>query len=171
VKSSAFNLAVSLHAVTDEPARRDRAAEPQIPIAELIAACARYPGASNARRITFEYVMLRGINDSEAEARALVKLLAGLPAESEPDPLQPLAGSGLPNEHTRSPQKIRRHRDGRRLRLADPHATWARYSGGMRAVEECPGDSKKRPTPVKLTEACPSTYHLATRRLPVFKLG
>jgi 23S rRNA (adenine2503-C2)-methyltransferase len=51
------------------------------PIAELLAACRAYPGLSNARRITFEYVMLKGVNDSPAEARALVKLLEGIPAK------------------------------------------------------------------------------------------
>ena len=51
------------------------------PIAELLDACRSYPGASNARRITFEYVMLKGVNDSPADARALVRLLAGIPAK------------------------------------------------------------------------------------------
>ena len=51
------------------------------PIGELLDACRNYPGSSNARRITFEYVMLKGINDSPAEARELVRLLKGIPAK------------------------------------------------------------------------------------------
>jgi 23S rRNA (adenine2503-C2)-methyltransferase len=75
------NLAVSLHAVTDELRDELVPLNRKYPLAALMAACRRYPGASNSRRITFEYVMLRGINDSEAEARALVRLIAGLPAK------------------------------------------------------------------------------------------
>jgi 23S rRNA (adenine2503-C2)-methyltransferase len=87
------NLAVSLHAVTD--ALRDELVplNRKYPIAELIAACRRYPGATNARRITFEYVMLKGINDSEAEARELVRLIAGIPAKVNLIPFNPWPGS------------------------------------------------------------------------------
>ncbi|MCC7282166.1 MAG: 23S rRNA (adenine(2503)-C(2))-methyltransferase RlmN [Acetobacteraceae bacterium] len=87
------NLAVSLHAVND--ALRDRLVplNRKYPIAELIAACRRYPGASNARRITFEYVMLKGVNDSEADARALVRLIAGLPAKVNLIPFNPWPGA------------------------------------------------------------------------------
>jgi 23S rRNA (adenine2503-C2)-methyltransferase len=87
------NLAVSLHAVTDELRDELVPLNRKYPIAELIAACRRYPGASNARRITFEYVMLRGINDSEAEARALVRLISGLPAKVNLIPFNPWPGS------------------------------------------------------------------------------
>ncbi len=87
------NLAVSLHAVTDELRDELVPLNRKYPIAELLAACRRYPSASNARRITFEYVMLRGINDSEAEARALVRLLAGLPAKVNLIPFNPWPGS------------------------------------------------------------------------------
>jgi 23S rRNA (adenine2503-C2)-methyltransferase len=89
----AVNLAISLHAVTDElrdvlvPINR------KYPLAELIAACRTYPGASNARRITFEYVMLKGVNDSPAEARALVALLAGIPAKVNLIPFNPWPGA------------------------------------------------------------------------------
>ena len=87
------NLAISLHAVTD--ALRDELVplNRKYPIAELIAACRRYPAASNARRITFEYVMLRGVNDSDAEARALVRLIAGIPAKVNLIPFNPWPGS------------------------------------------------------------------------------
>jgi 23S rRNA (adenine2503-C2)-methyltransferase len=87
------NLAVSLHAVTDELRDELVPLNRKYPIAELMAACRRYPGASNSRRITFEYVMLRDINDSEAEARALVRLISGLPAKVNLIPFNPWPGS------------------------------------------------------------------------------
>jgi 23S rRNA (adenine2503-C2)-methyltransferase len=87
------NLAVSLHAVTD--ALRDELVplNRKYPIAELMAACRRFPSASNTRRITFEYVMLKGVNDSEADALALVRLIAGLPAKVNLIPFNPWPGS------------------------------------------------------------------------------
>jgi 23S rRNA (adenine2503-C2)-methyltransferase len=87
------NLAVSLHAVTDELRDELVPLNRKYPIKELIAACRRYPSASNARRITFEYVMLRGVNDSEAEARALVRLISGLPAKVNLIPFNPWPNS------------------------------------------------------------------------------
>ncbi len=75
------NLAVSLHAVHDELRDRLVPLNRKHPIAELLAACRAYPAGSNARRITFEYVMLRGVNDSPAEARELTRLIAGIPAK------------------------------------------------------------------------------------------
>ncbi len=99
------NLAVSLHAVTDELRNAIVPLNRKYPLAELLAACRRYPGASNARRITFEYVMLRGVNDSEAEARELVRLLRGLPAKVNLIPFNPWPGS--PYETSR-PDQVRR---------------------------------------------------------------
>ncbi|WP_371136810.1 23S rRNA (adenine(2503)-C(2))-methyltransferase RlmN [Falsiroseomonas sp.] len=87
------NLAVSLHAVTNELRDQIVPLNRKYPIEELLAACRRYPGASNARRITFEYVMLRGVNDSPAEARELVRLLKGLPAKVNLIPFNPWPGS------------------------------------------------------------------------------
>jgi 23S rRNA (adenine2503-C2)-methyltransferase len=87
------NLAVSLHAVHDELRDELVPLNRKYPIAELIAACRRYPGSSNARRITFEYVMLKDVNDSEAEARALVRLIAGIPAKVNLIPFNPWPGS------------------------------------------------------------------------------
>jgi len=86
-------LAVSLHAVTDELRDVIVPLNRKYPIAELMAACRRYPSASNARRITFEYVMLDGVNDSEAEARELVRLLKGIPAKVNLIPFNPWPGS------------------------------------------------------------------------------
>jgi 23S rRNA (adenine2503-C2)-methyltransferase len=82
-------LAISLHATND--ALRDELVpiNRKYPIAELMEACRNYPGLSNARRITFEYVMLKGVNDSLAEARALVRLLSGIPAKINLIPFNP----------------------------------------------------------------------------------
>jgi len=87
------NLAVSLHAVRDELRDELVPLNRKYPIAELIAACRRYPGASNARRITFEYVMLKSINDSAEDARELVRLIAGLPAKVNLIPFNPWPGA------------------------------------------------------------------------------
>ncbi len=74
-------LAISLHAVNDELRDELVPINRKFPIKDLLQACRTYPGLSNARRITFEYVMLKGVNDSLADALALVKLLAGIPAK------------------------------------------------------------------------------------------
>jgi 23S rRNA (adenine2503-C2)-methyltransferase len=87
------SLAVSLHAVTDELRSRLVPLNRKYPIAELMAACRTYPGANNARRITFEYVMLKGVNDSPADARALVRLLRGIPAKVNLIPFNPWPGA------------------------------------------------------------------------------
>ncbi len=87
------NLAVSLHAVRDDLRDELVPLNRKYPIKELIAACKRYPGSSNARRITFEYIMLKGVNDSEADARELIRLIAGLPAKVNLIPFNPWPGS------------------------------------------------------------------------------
>ena len=87
------NLAISLHAVTDELRDHLVPLNKKYPLAQLLEACRTYPGSSNARRITFEYVMLRGVNDSPAEARALVRLLAGIPAKVNLIPFNPWPGA------------------------------------------------------------------------------
>jgi len=75
------NLAVSLHAVRDELRNQLVPLNKKYPIADLLEACRNYPSGRNSRRITFEYVMLKGINDSDSDAHALVRLLDGLPAK------------------------------------------------------------------------------------------
>jgi 23S rRNA (adenine2503-C2)-methyltransferase len=87
------NLAISLHAVSDELRDRLVPLNRKYPIAELLEACRNYPGSSNARRITFEYVMLKGVNDSPAEARELVRLLKGIPAKVNLIPFNPWPGA------------------------------------------------------------------------------
>jgi len=87
------NLAVSLHAVSD--AVRDTLVpiNRKWPIAELLAVCAGYPGARNSRRITFEYAMLKGVNDSDADARELVRLLKPIHAKVNLIPFNPWPGA------------------------------------------------------------------------------
>ncbi len=87
------NLAISLHAVRDELRDHLVPLNKKFPIAELLDACRTYPGSSNARRITFEYVMLRDVNDSPADARELVRLLAGIPAKVNLIPFNPWPGA------------------------------------------------------------------------------
>jgi len=100
------NLAVSLHAVTDElrdvlvPINRKH------PIKDLLAACRRYPGANNARRITFEYVMLKGINDSEADARELLRLVKGIPVKFNLIPFNAWPGAAYECSNARDMKKF-----------------------------------------------------------------
>ncbi len=86
-------LAISLHAVRDELRDELVPLNRKYPIAELLAACRAYPGLSNARRITFEYVMLKGVNDTLADARELVRLLSGIPAKINLIPFNPWPGN------------------------------------------------------------------------------
>jgi 23S rRNA (adenine2503-C2)-methyltransferase len=86
-------LAISLHAVRDDLRDRLVPLNKKYPISDLLAACRAYPGLSNARRITFEYVMLKGVNDSPADARELVRLLHGIPAKINLIPFNPWPGS------------------------------------------------------------------------------
>ena len=86
-------LAISLHAVTDTLRDELVPLNKKYPIAELLDACRNWPGLSNAKRITFEYVMLKDVNDSDDDARALVKLLAGIPAKINLIPFNPWPGA------------------------------------------------------------------------------
>ena len=86
-------LAISLHAVRDDLRDELVPLNKKYPIAALLDACRDWPGLSNAKRITFEYVMLKGLNDSDADARALVKLLAGIPAKINLIPFNPWPGA------------------------------------------------------------------------------
>ncbi|QKP76316.1 23S rRNA (adenine(2503)-C(2))-methyltransferase RlmN [Methyloligella sp. GL2] len=86
-------LAISLHAVRDDLRNELVPINKKWPIAELLEACRNYPGLSNAKRITFEYVMLDGINDSVADAKELVRLLAKIPAKINLIPFNPWPGS------------------------------------------------------------------------------
>jgi 23S rRNA (adenine2503-C2)-methyltransferase len=87
------NLAVSLHATTDETRDMIMPINKKYPLKMLLDACLSYPGTNNARRITFEYVMLKGVNDSEADARRLIRLLKDIPAKVNLIPFNPWPGS------------------------------------------------------------------------------
>ena len=87
------NLAVSLHAVNDEIRDTLVPINRKWPIAELLKACADYPGARNSRRITFEYAMLKGVNDSDADARELVRILEPIHAKVNLIPFNPWPGA------------------------------------------------------------------------------
>ncbi len=86
-------LAISLHGTTDEIRTRLVPLNKKYPIGELLDACRNYPGLSNARRITFEYVMLKGINDTVADAKRLVQLLKGIPSKVNLIPFNPWPGT------------------------------------------------------------------------------
>ena len=101
-------LAISLHATNNDLRDVLVPINKKWPIEELLEACRTYPGVSNARRITFEYVMLDGINDSDAEARELVRLLAGIPAKINLIPFNPWPGS---NYGTSPSSRIERFAD------------------------------------------------------------
>jgi 23S rRNA (adenine2503-C2)-methyltransferase len=94
-EETGVNLAVSLHAVRDDVRDEIMPINKKYPLHDLLRACANYPGVSNARRITFEYVMLKGINDSLDDARELVRLLHRyqIPAKVNLIPFNPWPGS------------------------------------------------------------------------------
>ena len=101
-------LAISLHAVRDDLRDMLVPINKKWPLKELLDACRNYPGLSNARRITFEYVMLKDINDSDADARELVRLLAGIPAKINLIPFNPWPGT---NYDCSSSSRIERFAD------------------------------------------------------------
>ncbi len=126
-----INLAVSLHAVRDDLRDELVPLNRKYPLSELIAACRRYPGASNARRITFEYVMLDGVNDSAADARELVRLIAGIPAKINLIPFNPWPGSAYA---TSRPLAIRRFAD---IVMAAGYASPVRTPRGRDILAAC----------------------------------
>ncbi|MBL8628294.1 MAG: 23S rRNA (adenine(2503)-C(2))-methyltransferase RlmN [Rhodospirillaceae bacterium] len=87
------NLAISLHAPDDDTRSAIMPINKKYPVKELIQACRDYPGLNNARRITFEYVMLKGMNDTAQHAKALVKLISGIPSKFNLIPFNPWPGS------------------------------------------------------------------------------
>ncbi len=101
-------LAISFHATTDEIRDKLVPINRKYNIAALLEACRNYPRLSNAERITFEYVMLKGINDSDADARRLVKLISGIPAKINLIPFNPWPGA--PYERS-DPERIQAFSD------------------------------------------------------------
>jgi 23S rRNA (adenine2503-C2)-methyltransferase len=125
------NLAVSLHAVRDDLRDELVPLNRKYPLAMLMEACRRYPGASNARRITFEYVMLKGVNDSEADARELVRLIRGIPAKVNLIPFNPWPGSRF---ETSSGNAIRRFAE---IVMAAGYASPVRTPRGRDILAAC----------------------------------
>ena len=140
-------LAVSLHAVRDELRNELVPLNRKYPIRVLLDACRNYPGLTNAKRITFEYVMLKGVNDSLADARALVKLLAGIPAKINLIPFNPWPGSNVRMLGLGADRKIFRGHLQRRLCLAGAHAARARHPRRLRPAQERDGKTLRARTP------------------------
>lgn len=101
-------LAVSLHAATDEIRDRIMPINKKYPLAELMQACRDYPGASNARRITFEYIMLKGVNDSPEDARQLLRLVKGIPCKFNLIPFNAWPGAPFETPSIAAMQKFSR---------------------------------------------------------------
>ena len=129
-------LAISLHAVRDELRNELVPLNRKYPIAELLDACRNYPGVSNARRITFEYVMLKGVNDSLDDAKALVKLLKGIPAKINLIPFNPWPGTKYECSDWEQIEKVLRIHLQRRLFVAGAHAARARHPRRLRPAQE-----------------------------------
>ncbi|MCE9506930.1 MAG: 23S rRNA (adenine(2503)-C(2))-methyltransferase RlmN [Alphaproteobacteria bacterium] len=89
------NLAISLHATTDEQRSAIMPINNKYPLAELLEACRTYPGVSDIRRITFEYVMLQDVNDTDEDAKRLTELLRGIPCKVNIIPFNSWEGSGF----------------------------------------------------------------------------
>ena len=108
-------LAISLHAVRDELRDQLVPINKKWPIKDLLDACRAYPGLSNAKRITFEYVMLKGVNDSIADAKELVRLLAKIPAKINLIPFNPWPGAPYECSDWEQNREIRRGGESRGL--------------------------------------------------------
>ncbi len=106
------NLAISLHAPDDELRSKIMPINKKYPLAELLEACRNYPSLSEQRRITFEYVMLKDVNDSDDQAHALAKLLDGIPCKVNLIPFNPWAGSDFETSSDNRVQKFARILEG-----------------------------------------------------------
>ena len=132
------NLAVSLHAVTKEVRDEIVPLNRKYGIEQLLEACAAYPGANNARRITFEYVMLKDKNDSDEDARELVRLIRKYRAagEGQSDPVQSLARRALRMLDRRADPRFQQHRLRGRHLGAGAHAARPRHRCRLRPAED-----------------------------------
>ncbi len=128
-------LAISLHAVRDELRNELVPLNRKYPIAELLQACRDYPGSSNARRITFEYVMLKGVNDSHRRRQAAGEAAEGHSGQDQSDPVQSVAGHALRMLGLGSDREILGIYLQCRLLLAGAHAARSRHSRRLRPAE------------------------------------
>ncbi|KAI1692351.1 dual-specificity RNA methyltransferase RlmN [Ditylenchus destructor] len=140
------NLAVSLHAVTKEVRDEIVPLNRKYGIEELLQACADYPGANNARRITFEYVMLKDKNDSDDDARELVRLIKQykLPAKVNLIPFNPWPGA--PYECS-TPERIRAFQEivfGAGISAPRPNPAWPRHRRRVRSAQDRSGEEVAR---------------------------
>ena len=128
-------LAVSLHAATDDVRDALVPLNKKYPIAELLQACREYPGADNARRITFEYVMLKGVNDSRGRRQGAGEAGCRHPVQVQPHPVQRLAGGAVRMCRRRGDGAVRGDPERGRLYRADPHAARPRHHGRLRPAQ------------------------------------
>ena len=141
------NLAVSLHAVTKEIRDEIVPLNRKYGIEQLLEACAAYPGANNARRITFEYVMLKDKNDSDEHARELVRLIRKyrLPAKVNLIPFNPWPGARLRMFDRRADPGVQQHRVRSGHFGAGAHAARPRHRRRLRPAEDCGGEEAPEP--------------------------
>lgn len=139
-------LAVSFHATTDAVRDVLVPVNKKWNIATLLDALRAYPGLSNSERITFEYVMLDGVNDTKEDAHRLVKLLDGIPAKVNLIPFNEWPGAPYKVVRQSDP-RLRRHHPQCGLCLADPHAEGRGHHGGLRAAEIGDGTGSEEPEP------------------------
>ena len=128
-------LAISLHATNDDLRDLLVPINKKYPLKELIAACRAYPGLSNAKRITFEYVMLKDVNDSHRGRQGADQAAQGHSGQDQPDPVQPVAGHQLPVLGLGDDREVRRLHQQCRLCLADPHAARPRHPRRLRPAQ------------------------------------
>ena len=139
-------LAVSLHATNDPLRDKLVPLNRKYPIAQLMQACRDYPGASNARRITFEYVMLKGVNDSPCRGARAGQAAEGSAGQDQPDPVQSLAGLALRMLGLGDHRTLLRDRVQRRLRQPGENAARPRHPRRLRpAQERHPARARPRP--------------------------
>ena len=135
-RRSAHRLPYPLHGTTDEIRTKLVPLNKKYPIAELMEAVRKYPGASNSRRVTFEYVMLKGVNDSLDDAKRLVKLLKGIPAKVNLIPFNPWPGTAYECSEWDADRSLRRSAQQGGLCQPGAHAAGPRHHGRLRAAEE-----------------------------------